>query len=531
MLKREVAATARWSTNDEAVVPSGSISASRDPRSVGEMLDDVDRLGRGLLFDVTADDAAGFLRAWPLFVAASGRLWRSLPARTLPHDDRPDGAVGEVGFSMLRIHARTEALAAGLGSATGQRWPGPGALHPGLQEMTMTLSRAAQLVDRWSGDLQLFRPEVRADVDAARVRVMHNVWVGAHAGIVALQLRGRELATGVHGRRVATSPTRAPFVVAPIASWVRRLEGCERAAVDYLARADGHTPRSTREVSGDDADPDRLSRALAFWEVHAHRLVAKHPTPADLTLVARTQLDLARSVHALLPRLPGGVTSEEGVDGSYWGSAPPQDPSQALGAVEESRRAWALVATRWKDLAPVGAPPAALLLEASAELRAALSQATTTNGVFGLSASEAAVVVRAAVRGAAELAPEVANQAARLDLTGPARALSRRVCAESDLRQVHDGRGVIGPGRDTVWVLPADIAANRMVPVPRPLVDALRQCSRDVVGSTTRAAMSVEMTIARREGTQALSGSAERRWVRTALAVRDEAPPSPTGDR
>lgn len=521
-------ASARWSTNDEALVPTGSIAASRDPRSVGEMLDDVDRLSRRLLFDVTADDAATFLRAWPPFVSASGRLWRSLPTRTLPHGGRSQGAVGEVGFSMLRIHARTEALAAGLGSESVQHWPGPGTLHAQLQEMTTTLDRAAQLVGRWSGDVQLLRPEVRADVDAARVRVMHSVWVGAHTGIVALQLRGRELATGVHGRRVATSPTRAPFVVAPIASWVRRLEGCERAAADYLARADGHTPPTTRAVGGDDLDPDRLSRALLSWELHAHRVVAKHPTPADLTLVARTQADLARSVHAFLPRPSDGVTSEEGVDGASRGSAAPRDPSHALEAVEDSRRAWASLATRWKDLAPAGAPPAGVLLEAAAELRAAISQATTTTGVPGLSTSEATVVVCTAVRAAAELAPEVAGQAARLDLSGPARALSRRVCEEVDMRQVHDRQGAIGPGRDTVWVLPADIAANRLVPAPRPLVDGLRRCSRDVVGSTSRAAVCVAVMNARREGVRNSHGSAEGRLVRADVAVRGGSPTGPT---
>lgn len=520
MRSRGIVATTRWSTNDEALVPTGSIAASRDPRSVGEMLDDVDRLSRRLLFDVTADDAAALLRAWPPLVAASGRLWRSLPTRTLPHGGRSHGAVGEVGSSMLRIHARTEALAAGLGSANGQHWPGPGALHPGLLEMTTTLDRAAQLVDRWSGDVQLLRPEVRADIGAARVRVMHSVWVGAHAGIVALQLRGRELVSGAHGRRVATSPTRAPFVVAPIASWVQRLEGCERAAADFLARADGHPPPANRAVRGDDVDPDRLSRALVSWEVHAHRVVAKHPTPADLTLVARTQADLARLMHALLPPPSDAVTSEEGVDGAFRGSAAPQHRSYALEAVEESRRAWASLATRWKDLAPAGAAPAAVLLRSAAELRAAISQATTTNGVLGLSISEATVVVRTAVRAAAELAPEVAGQATRLDLSGPARALSRRVCEESDVRQVHDRRGAIGPGRDTVWVLPADIAANRLVPVPRPLVDALRQFSLGVVGATTRAAMSVEVTNARPESAQVRDGSAEGRSVRAALTMR-----------
>lgn len=526
-------AGAQWSTNDEPVVRSGSVAASRDPRSIGEMLEDVDRLGRRLLFDITADDAADLLRAWPPFVAASGRLWQALPARVLPtgRHERPGGLAGESGYVMARIHARTEALAAGLGSPSGQRWPGPGPQHGGMREMTATLDRAARLVDRWAGDLQLARPEVRADVDAVRVRVMHGIWVGAHAGTVALQLRGRELAAGTHGRRVPTSGTRAPFVVAPVASWVRRLEGCERTAAEYLVRAEGHAPAG-RPNRVDQVDPDRLSRAVASWDVHAHRAVVRRPSPADLTLVARTQADIARFAHVLLwDHLPDGAASARGTGARQKGGGA-RGSLDALAALEESQRAWGAVATRWKDLAPPGAAPTVILLQASAELRAAMSQTLTTGGA-GVPASPGAFAVGSFVaRAAADLAPEIAVHATRLDLDGPARALARRLREEPDLHQLQDRRGALGPARDVVWVLPADITANRVVPLPRPLAEGLQQASADVVRSSARAAMSLEVAqVPAADVATSPEGLAERRPTHVGVAVRGGPLPSPTRHR
>ncbi len=401
-----------------------------------------------------------------------------------------------------------------------------GAGAQGMGEMTETLDRAARLVNQRAGDLQLTRPEVRADVDAARVRVMRSLWVGADTGTVALQLRGRELAAGAHGRPVPTSATRMPFVVAPVASWVRRLEGCERAAAEYLVRAGGHLPEESRDRV-DQVDPDRVSRAVASWDVLAHRMVGRRPSQADLTLVARTQADIARAHVLLSDRTPDAAAPQRGA-GDGRGSGVSLGSTDALGALENSQRAWGAVAARWKDLAPPGAAPTVVLLQAAAELRAAMSQTTTTVGAPMLAAPAAAVLSAVVTRAAADLAPEVAVHAARLDLGGPARALARRLREEPDLRQVHDRRGALGPARDTVWVSPVDIVANRVVPLPRPLVEGLRRASTDMVGASARAAMRVEVAQVQAAG---LAGSsrkpAEGRPTQVDVAVRGGARPSP----
>lgn len=204
----------------------------------------------------------------------------------------------------------------------------------------------------------------------------------------------------------------------------------------------------------------------------------------------------------------------------------------ALGALEESQRAWGAVATRWKDLAPPGAAPTVVLLQASAELRAAMSQSLTTGGAGALLAPAALVVGSFVARSAADLAPEVAVHATRVDLDGPARALARRMREEPDLRQLQDRRGALGPARDVVWVLPADITANRVVPLPRPLVEGLRQASTDLVRSSARAAISLEVAqVPAADVAMSPEILGERRPTQVGVAVRSGPLSTPTRHR
>lgn len=50
--------------------PGYVVPTTRDVRSVGEMLTDVDYLARQLLIDVTGDDAGHLVRSWPDVVFA-----------------------------------------------------------------------------------------------------------------------------------------------------------------------------------------------------------------------------------------------------------------------------------------------------------------------------------------------------------------------------------------------------------------------------------------------------------------------------
>ncbi|MBU1802566.1 MAG: hypothetical protein KKA97_10105, partial [Actinobacteria bacterium] len=101
---------------------------SRDVRSVGEMLFDVDYLARQLLMDVDGDAAGTLLRSWPMMVAAAEDLWASLPGR------RP--GVDERDRPITSLSGRTA-------------WPGQGPTSPRIDQMTQTFLNAASLVRRY----------------------------------------------------------------------------------------------------------------------------------------------------------------------------------------------------------------------------------------------------------------------------------------------------------------------------------------------------------------------------------------------
>jgi hypothetical protein len=84
-----------------------------------------------------------------------------------------------------------------------------------------------------------------------------------------------------------------------------------------------------------------------------------------------------------------------------------------------------------------------------------------------------------AIEAGSELAHVVAEKADAPNLTGPARALSRR--AHDDIEA---GLATPDPAGDIVWVSPVDIIAKRQIPLPPPVAEALRETS----ASLTRAA-------------------------------------------
>ncbi|WP_036491706.1 hypothetical protein, partial [Nocardioides sp. CF8] len=67
---------------DDALFDTTQIPlTSRDIRTVGELLHDVDHTARHLLMDVAGDDAGRLLHGWPDLVTAASSLWSSLPGQ------------------------------------------------------------------------------------------------------------------------------------------------------------------------------------------------------------------------------------------------------------------------------------------------------------------------------------------------------------------------------------------------------------------------------------------------------------------
>jgi hypothetical protein len=439
---------------------------SRDVRSVGEMLFDVDYLARQLLMDVDGDAAGTLLRSWPTMVAAAEDLWASLPGR------RP--AVDERDRPITSLSAQAATIEASLSGRTA--WPGQGPTNPRVDQMTQTLLNAAALVRRYGAEIRHEQPDAHRDLEAARTRIMHGLYLTAHAVNVALHEHGRDRVNDARsaGRRIQLAQHHSPYAIAPTGVWIDRISACENTARSYL------TDRFSQALAGEAIrpvdDPGRLAQALANWDIQTHRALARPIEPANLLLITRTQGLIAGASMVL-------------VDAA--GILEPAD--RLVPAIAEAGRSWSNLAARWGDLAPPGARLEEPLARAAAEVRAAYRQIThdkttlaSPEDIAGRPGLPQAVpATLRAIEAGSELALVVAEKADAPDLTGPARAMSRR--AHND---VEAGLATPPTEGDVVWVSPADILARRAVTVPRPVREALRSASTATATAASTAAAS-----------------------------------------
>lgn len=244
----------------------------RDWRTVGELLADSDALARETLLDVSADQGPAMLRAWGQVVQSAARLWSVLPPASLAPATEPD------------LMIRLQAVGRGIGrSVSVNRWPGPGPTDERLSQIAYNLSRAANLVERFGRDVQPTTPEIRGDIAAARSRVMHALYVGAHGTTVALTEYQKDLRDRLETasrRHTPLSDRPNPKNVAAAQVMIDRLGVFEQLGAAYVAAhpvalaALGEvavTPRATR-----------LQSALAGWDIQVHRTLASQPDSPDL---------------------------------------------------------------------------------------------------------------------------------------------------------------------------------------------------------------------------------------------------------
>ena len=182
---------ARYASHDDELLDAGRIVHTRkDTRTVGEMLHDADHLARHLLMDISGEDAGPLLRSWPALVDAASQLWDTLPRRRL------DPA--EHHLAMHRLVATTSTFTALV--ARPDSWPGDGPSHTGVDQITETLRTAGALIARYGADLPAHQTRTARDIDAARARVMHTLYITAHAITVALNTYGKDLVRESHAR-------------------------------------------------------------------------------------------------------------------------------------------------------------------------------------------------------------------------------------------------------------------------------------------------------------------------------------------
>lgn len=443
-----------------------------DIRTVGEMLADVDHQARLLLLDVDGDNAGSLVRGWPALVTAASDLWTALPRTRYSHEphDRP----------MERLVAH----AANIDNSLTAGWPGRGVPDPRLAHMAETLQAAGSLVRRYGPKVSGHGPALRQDLQAARSRTMHALYVAAHAGSVALHAHGRDRYREARqaGRKVSLSTVHSPYVVAPTATWVGRFATAEAIAGRYLAG--GFVAGVTGEARPPAADHNRIPRALAGWDIQAHRTLAARCSAADNVTVSRTQALIA-GVGLLLV---DADSRNHAAPTSAAGDPPTDRLASSLATVG---RTWNNLASRWDDLPAPTDRPDSKLLRASAELRAAYRElthnATTTfppDVIAQHPGLERALnATLAAIESAPELADVLAEKANQPGLIGRARALSQR--AHNDIEA---GLATPDPSGDVVWVSPVDVHTRRMVELPRPVKEALKASSDQVRQASSKAA-------------------------------------------
>lgn len=476
---------------------------TRDVRSIGEMLFDVDYLARQLLIDVDGDDAGTLLRSWPTMVAAAEDLWASLPGR------RP--GVDERDRPMTSLAAQAATIEASLTGRTA--WPGQGPTNPRLDQMTQTLVNAAALVRLYGAEIPLEQSDAHRDLEAARTRIMHGLYLTAHAVNVALHDNGRDRVNDAResGSRARLAQHHSPYAVAPIGAWLDRMTACENTAHSYLS--DQFTQALAGEAVRPVEDPSRLFQALANWDIQAHRALVRQLEPSNILLITRTQSLIAGASMVLVD-----AAATAGI----------LEPSDRLvPAIANAGYSWSNLASRWGDLAPPGARIQEPLARAAAEVRAAYRQIThdtTTLASPEVIAErpglpQAVTATLRAVEASSELAVVVAERADNPNLIGPARALSRR--AHND---VESGLATPPAEGDVVWVSPADILAKRLVLLPPPVSETLRAASDAAIDATNSA--SAAATLHQRHHkparTDAVPGSRSR------AAPEGRRPPIPT---
>jgi len=437
-------------------------------RSVGELLLQADTATRGLMFDVTGDDAHAMLRTWGEVVQNAAELWRVLPAPT-------SGSPGD------HLVAQLEAITRGMHrTQLRQAWPGDGPSDQRLLDVADAFGAARDLVAAHAGPPRQLRPAVvMRDVEAARTRTMHALYVGAHAVTVAVRSHVRDLREKLPIARADTRVTRG---IPRGLEAVERLTAFETLAGSYLGG------RFAAALQGEHHDGyaglDRLSDAIARWDVQAHRTLAGQVTAANLAATVRTQAMITHTSQILARAA------------AHTGNADPVTYQQRIApTLENATRAASGLAGRWgmlTDPATRRVDPDlwAVDVQLQAAMRELLHDKTTL-------ADPALIAQRADLR---DVGPVVSlATAAALEVACVTRDLVRNDTSltapvRGMLALARTGIPELGPGDvDELGtsLSAVDLQHNRVRPLIEPIRDLLTRSSADTTHRMTDASSAV----------------------------------------
>lgn len=443
---------------------------SRDRRSVGELLVECEHVARDALWDVDQIRAGTMLRTWGEVIQSAADLWHALPANTPPDPITGVRAKDSADITMDRLQAMTTALHR---STRGQPWPGEGPADERLLRIAENLTRAADLVTRFGAVRRPLSEPVRGDLDAAKARIMHILYVGSH---------GVALAVGHHLRDIEGSPRTGPDLRQGQSLHAGRaahdrLAAFEQIAGSYVART------YPRNLAGEHREPpehDRLAQALANWDVQAHRSLAASTNAADLMLASATQALIAEAGSVLLR----AAATAGRIDPEHY-------RARLSPALDNAQERWTAMVALWQNLILPSARRADSSLgltaqEARAAIyeiihdRASLTSPETIANRADL--THTAQTIQQALSTSVDLAHVIRDATTRHDLTAPARGVN------AVATRIHEARGhAIDSSPMAAWVSPRAHATNRAVPLLDTVRASLTETAERVVGASATA--------------------------------------------
>ncbi|HEY5553605.1 MAG TPA: hypothetical protein VIK43_01625, partial [Cellulomonas sp.] len=419
-----------------------------DERTVGDLLLDADTAARELLWDAPPDTAKAKARSWGEVVEAAADLWSSFPDRT----GNP---------SMERIHKLTLGM-----HRTQQRtgWPGAGEGDPRLERVVENLSRATEMISARRHPTAPLSEPGHLDSEAARIRLMHVVYVASHGVGQALWQYSRDM------RRVLDAKHRLnPGQSADQSlNLMVRVGTAEQLAASYLQ---GRWPAGLTGQHRDPVEPDRLEQAVARWDVQARRTLAASPTAANVLFTVKVERDLTVTGGRILAAAAklGAVDADQHA----------QRLQPALGSLDE---AWARLGGDIEQIAGRARRVDPELLRSGAELRASLREITADLGGHAgpttmaerADLRAASLEVQRGLVAAVDLGYVLRDVVTDPELTAPARGVQ----AACTLLLVQPD--------DAAWVDAGDAYANRPVALPEALRESLAVRSAEVVAAAVR---------------------------------------------
>ncbi|MFK5634269.1 hypothetical protein [Ornithinimicrobium sp. LYQ103] len=419
------------------------------PPSTGELMDRANLLARRLLYDAHERDGRAMLRTWGEAVEGAADLWSRLPRRS----DLP--GTGHDVITQLERSARTLHRTAGNARQ----------VDPTLAEIGRTFTRAATLIE--ASGMQTGTPPTRwtprqiQDAFAARVNIMHTLYVSSHAISVALAATAR-----------AENQDQRLQVHNVTAEELRhRVLDVEQVAHSYI---NGHHPGALAGRHREPVDDNRIDVAVATWDVHAHRTLTREPTADAMAQVAGAAFSATMHAH----RLWRAATDAGQVD-------PHVLTRDIAPALETMIERWGQSNTLWHNLHHPQVPPAGELREASWELVNAMREVTqdrvgpATHRTIAQRVDMPSLVrslhrFHATVAGVGDLFYQTARRAPFVLNARPLNDLARELATSMVKPGAHLRGRSETDGADAPLLSPRDVLLRRAVPLPgavRPLLE------------------------------------------------------------